>query len=287
MKHAFLVMIILAGLTPPGGAEMYKWIDEKGTIYFTDDFSNVPEKYRLETESRKTPEEIPSPEVKEKSLFLQPPKGSGPQGSQGFEVPLLRRHELLISEVILNGRVRRNFIVDTGASFTLISRETTAALDLAIDESTPFIPVSTASSILLAPLVTLKSVQVGNAVAENVEALVHTMPSGQEGLLGNSFLGKFRVVLDSLNGRMTLYSVQGMPTPDRPGGYGREYWSGRFRFFHRILEDLKTARKNYERQGGRSSELICVNNGIRYFEDQLSELERKASFAGVPRNWRE
>jgi hypothetical protein len=126
---------------------------------------------------------------------------------------------------------------------------------------------------------------VGKAEVENVDVLIHDMPSGG-GLLGNSFLNRFKVVLDSIHGKMTLYSAQGIPSPDRPGGYGSDHWIGQFRFYNRILEELQRAKKQYEGKGT-SSELSRVNGAIRYFENQLGELERRASYAGVPRNWRE
>jgi len=189
-------------------------------------------------------------------------------------------------EVLLNGRVKRNFIVDSGASYTLIDRGTARDLGITIDEYTPFIPVATVSDVILTPLVTLKSIQVGQAEVENVDALIYTMPSEKEGLLGNSFLGKFRVVLDSVNGKMTLHPVKGSPSPDRPGGYDRDYWAGRFRFLHYNIGVLRKLKTSYERKDART-ELNRVNNAIRYFENQLGDWERKASLAGVPHNWRE
>jgi clan AA aspartic protease (TIGR02281 family) len=176
--------------------------------------------------------------------------------------------------------------VDTGASFTLINRPTARELGITIDENTPFFPIFTASSLIITPLVTLQSIRVGEAEVENVDVLIHDMPSDSAGLLGNSFLNKFRVMLDSVNGKMTLYSMQGTPSPDRPGGYGRDFWVSQFRFYYRVLEDLRNIKRKYEGRGS-SSELTRVNNAIRYFENQLNEFERKASFAGVPRNWRQ
>ena len=51
-----------------GWAEIYKWVDEKGTVHFTEDPSTIPEKYREqareyqieneETRKKKTHEEI-------------------------------------------------------------------------------------------------------------------------------------------------------------------------------------------------------------------------------------
>jgi len=283
VKVILLFILILVVFISPSFGQVYKWVDEKGTIHFADDLSNIPENYRTEVETHKTPKEIPSLEKREK-----PPSPSAVKTSrvEGVEVNLLRRHEILLVEVILNNKVARNFIVDSGASFTLISRQTATELGLTIDDNTPIIPVSTVNDVILTPLVMLKSLRVGNAEVEDVEALVYTMPSDKEGLLGNSFLNKFRVVLDSINGKMTLYPLQGEPSPDRPGGYNRDYWVGQFRFYHRNLMELRKLKENYESRGVRTG-LNRVNNTVRYFESRLDELDRRASSAGVPRNWRE
>jgi len=286
MKVIFLFIFILVVSTSPSYGEVYKWVDEKGTVHFADDLSNIPENYRTDVETLKTPKELPSEGIREKSTSPSSPKPSRADRAEGIEVNLLRRHELLLVDVILNGKVPRQFIVDSGASFTLISRQTARELGLIIDDNTPIIPVSTVNDVILTPLVTLRSLRVGNAEVENVEALVYTMSSDKEGLLGNSFLNKFKVVLDSINGKMTLYPLQGEPSPDRPGGYSRDYWVGQFRFYNRNLMELKKLKANYESRGARS-ELNRVNNAIRYFENQLDELDRKASLVGVPRNWRE
>jgi clan AA aspartic protease (TIGR02281 family) len=267
--------------------ELYRWIDEKGTIHFTDDTSKIPDKFRSNAESRRSPKEAPPAEERERlipgavfSLPVNPPE------PKSIEVPLFRKHELLLTEVVLNGRVKRNFIIDTGASFSLINKQTASELGIVIDENTPVLMTTSVTDVVLTPLVTLKSMQVGSAEVENVEALVYTMASGTEGLLGNSFLNRFRVIVDSLQGKMTLVPHQGDPSPDRPGGYGKDYWVGRFRFYHGFLEQLKKAKAHYEIRMARS-ELNRVNNAIRYFENQLGELDRRASFAGVPRTWRE
>lgn len=38
-------------------AEIYKWVDEKGTVHFTEDPSTIPEKYRDKTDRRTTEED--------------------------------------------------------------------------------------------------------------------------------------------------------------------------------------------------------------------------------------
>jgi clan AA aspartic protease (TIGR02281 family) len=283
MSKAFFLVTILIALALPAGAEMYKWVDEKGTVHFTDDISSIPEKYREDVEERKTPTGKPSQEVREKPAPAPAQKISEPEG---FEVNLVRRHELWLSEVVLNDRLKRYFVVDTGASFTLISRQIADELGIIMGENSPSIPASTVSGFILTPLVTLSSIRVGKAEIKDVDVAVYTMPSGNDGLLGNSFLNKFRVMIDSVNGKMTLHSLQGIPSPDRPGGYGKDYWVGQFRFYNRNLAELKRLKSKYE-SGGGGSELKRVNSALQYFENRLSELERRASSAGVPRNWRE
>ncbi len=283
MRLILLCIALLAISIPFSHAEMYKWVDDKGTVHFTDDLSTIPEKYRENAETRKPPKEISTPQPREQPKPSLPGKATEPEG---ISVDLVRKHELLLAEVLLNGRIRQYFIVDTGASFTLINKPTAKELGITVDETTPFIPIYTASSLIFTPLVTLSSIRVGEAEAENVDVLIYNMPSESAGLLGNSFLNKFKVVIDSMNGKMTLHSMQGTPSPERPGGYKRDYWVGQFRFYNQNLEQLKKLKSKIESKGA-SGELVRVNNAIRHFENQLNELERKASFAGVPRNWRQ
>jgi len=283
MSKTFFLLAILIALALPASAEMYKWVDEKGTVHFTDDISSIPEKYRENVEERETPKGTPDQEVREKSAPASAQETSEPEG---FEVDLVRRHELWLAEVILNDRLKRYLVVDTGASFTLISRQVADELGIIIGENSPSIPARTVSGFILTPLVTLSSIRVGKAEIKDVDVAVYTMPSGNDGLLGNSFLNQFRVMIDSVNGKMILNSLQGIPSPDRPGGYGKDYWVGQFRYYNRNLAELKRLKMNYERSGG-GSELRRVNSALQYFENRLSELERRASFAGVPRNWRD
>jgi len=143
----FSVLVLLVLETPCFG-QMYKWVDEKGTVHFTDDLSKVPEKYRREAESRKTIEETSAPEPSQKPM--SPASGKVPEVA-GYEVDLIRRHELWLAEVTLNERVGRYLIVDTGASFTLINQQTASELGVLVDENTPVIPGTTVSGTILTP----------------------------------------------------------------------------------------------------------------------------------------
>jgi len=63
-------LLILIGLifycAVSWGQEIYQWMDEKGTVHFTDDLSLVPERYRNQVQKKKPPKEpspYPSPQV--------------------------------------------------------------------------------------------------------------------------------------------------------------------------------------------------------------------------------
>lgn len=49
MTKSALVLILLLVMQPVM-AETYKWVDKRGTVSYTDDLSNVPEKYRSKVE---------------------------------------------------------------------------------------------------------------------------------------------------------------------------------------------------------------------------------------------
>jgi hypothetical protein len=56
-----LGLFILAGLVMSSalamGQEAYRWVDEKGTIHFADDLSQIPEKYVDQVQKKKFPQE--------------------------------------------------------------------------------------------------------------------------------------------------------------------------------------------------------------------------------------
>lgn len=61
LKNYFLWIILLAVfiyIPSSFSGEIYHWVDEKGTIHFTDDISKIPEQYSSQTERIEVPEEI-------------------------------------------------------------------------------------------------------------------------------------------------------------------------------------------------------------------------------------
>jgi chromosome segregation ATPase len=63
MKRTMLI-ILIGMITLPfvaGGQQIYQWVDEKGTVHFTDDISLVPEKYQDQIKEKKMLKEPASP----------------------------------------------------------------------------------------------------------------------------------------------------------------------------------------------------------------------------------
>jgi len=56
MKRIFFILLFLFS-AEFSFAEVYKWVDEKGVVHFTDDFIQIPEKYRPQIERLGTSEE--------------------------------------------------------------------------------------------------------------------------------------------------------------------------------------------------------------------------------------
>ena len=60
MKRILLILLsILIAEVSFGG--VYKWVDEKGVVHFTDDATQIPEKYRRAIEERSVQEETKEP----------------------------------------------------------------------------------------------------------------------------------------------------------------------------------------------------------------------------------
>ena len=67
MKRSILLILVFLILSSPlvFGQEIYQWVDEKGTVHFTDDFGQIPEKYQDQVRKKETPPEpAPSPSIR-------------------------------------------------------------------------------------------------------------------------------------------------------------------------------------------------------------------------------
>lgn len=101
-----------------------------------------------------------------------------PQSDHTFVVP-----------AVVNGRYMANFLVDTGASYTVITPQMAQQLGIKIPADHPTLPVTTANGTLNAPIITLRNVNLGGITVNGVEAVVTDLGDAPQlsGLLGMSF----------------------------------------------------------------------------------------------------
>ena len=127
---------------------------------------------------------------------------------QGWKVavPLIRAGNALLVRALMNGRREVLFVVDTGASLTTISTGLARELGISFGSGSPMVTFATASGIIRAPVASVESIQVGGAEAREVQVAVLDLPGALQvvGLLGNTFLSRFHVQLDAMQGVLTL-----------------------------------------------------------------------------------
>jgi aspartyl protease family protein len=101
---------------------------------------------------------------------------------------------------------RIQMALDTGATYTMIPWDIAEALGYEPALSKRKVTITTASGVEKAPLLTVDTISVLGKEAKNVECVVHDLPeiSRVDGLLGLSFLKRFKVCLDFRNGILEM-----------------------------------------------------------------------------------
>ncbi len=110
---------------------------------------------------------------------------------------------IILPEVNINNRLSLSMLLDTGASYMVITQKQANALGLRHFKT---VKLSTANGIVSGKLTKLKSVRVGNSVTHDVEAVIlPDATSGRvQGILGLSFLRNYKYTIDRRNSLLIL-----------------------------------------------------------------------------------
>ena len=128
-------------------------------------------------------------------------------GVGGREVPLEGDGKTWTVRATLNGSVQGQFLLDTGATYCVISQG--IARRLGLRTSGEHITVVTANGQMSVPLVTIRYFDLGSNRARDVKAVIHdSVAPPLDGILGLSFLNNFAYVIDAKQRLVRL----------RPGG---------------------------------------------------------------------
>ena len=275
MRVVVLIGVMLLLPLSVAMGKIYKWVDQNGAVHFTDNPDAIPIPYRDQIETSSEPD-LPLPQPQPPAPQAVPVRT--PRPPQGIVVPLQRAGNAMLVQVLLNGFVRAPLIVDTGASFTVIS--TASARRLGIDlKRAAVIPMQSVSGPFMARLTKVRSLSVGGARVDDVEVIVHdTSPGKNVGLLGMSFLDSFQVTISAASNAMRLTPLHPNANSKWFGGRPENWWKRKFRFYRQQLAQIDAYLA--------SKPMPELEQTRRYFRAELASLERRASRAAVPRHWR-
>ena len=119
--------------------------------------------------------------------------GDRPEGvSRHVEVVTnMQLNSSLAVPTLINGKTMATFLVDTGASYTVITPRMAKKAGIVITADTPRISMATANGVVQAPLVTLDKIAIGQVEVENIQVVVQPLGGANDvllaGLLGMNF----------------------------------------------------------------------------------------------------
>jgi len=124
--------------------------------------------------------------------------------SPGHAIPLRGGGTHLIVDGTLNGTLSGPMLVDTGASYCVLTRKTARRLGL-VPRGRRTIPVTTANGRIEAGVVALDAVELRDARLAGVDAVVmDAVEPPFIGIIGLNFLTRFRFSVDATEGVLRL-----------------------------------------------------------------------------------
>ncbi len=189
---ATLILISLF-LAPPTFADIYYWIDDQGTQYYTTRLESIPEPFRSKAIPLSLPTSPPvPPEITPRSL------------QKGLtRIPFTLGSPVLVSAKI-NGGGPITLILDTGADRTMVAPSALSRLGISFENALPGM-VKGVTGASYAEAVWVNSVEVEEARVGPLLIIVHEANlQGVDGLLGRDFLANFNVTIDSKEQLVTL-----------------------------------------------------------------------------------
>jgi hypothetical protein len=182
-------------LASPAWAQLYRWTDAAGTVYYTTDLATIPAAYR------DSARDIGAPQP-------GPPQPSPPPASAGVVIPYTGGP--LMVDASING-VPLRLLLDTGADRTLISPVAMARAGFDVTRGTP-VQLRGVTGDAVAVLVSVPRLDLAGTRVGPVAVIVHTVNAltGQsvDGLLGRDVLDAFTLTVDSAGQRAILVPRQ-------------------------------------------------------------------------------
>ena len=183
-----LSLVASAFLAVPAHANVYQWVDERGTLHFSSEPAEASEARTV------TP--------REEGIRVFRALGNVSREPARFKVPYEDEGNLIKVIVRLNNRVSVPCYVDTGSTGLVLPQSAVAQLGLDPRASGATAMLSTAVGRVEVPALKLESVRLGQAEVVDLWAMV--APALEVGLLGGDFLNRFSYSVDPETQMLTL-----------------------------------------------------------------------------------
>lgn len=193
---ALAMLLISGGSAFADGSFVYRWEDDNKAIHVTNQLTGVPLKYRDEAKRMKM--------VTIKSIDHTPMLGPARVDGSG-EISFDKSKPMVIVSALINRKVTRNAIIDTGSEWVVITSKFARALGLDIQTLRKG-NFRVFGGSVKAPVVRLQSVRVGPAIAKNVDAAIIDFEGRGEvsAIIGMNFLSRFVFEIDHAKGTLTF-----------------------------------------------------------------------------------
>jgi clan AA aspartic protease (TIGR02281 family) len=192
LKVIFLVLSFAwASLLNDAFADVYVWKDRNGTTHLSDNFADVPPEYG-DTYHR----------------TAAPPLSNSTGNIGSIVIPFERTSEgLIVVTVVLNERVKAKMVLDTGANIVVVTEDLSRRLNQEPSPGDEVARFLTNCGEVEGRHLIIKRIALGDAWKEDVPSVVAVNSialKGFDGLLGLSFLGDFKMMIDYQRGSILL-----------------------------------------------------------------------------------
>jgi clan AA aspartic protease (TIGR02281 family) len=128
--------------------------------------------------------------------------GADPGQAAREPMPPGGRLRPIIVEALLNRQVSAPLMLDTGATYTVLTKQTAYDLGITRLERLPKHSFLTPGGPIQSPVTTLKWLRVGTAEAQDVAVAIDAEGHLPLGLLGMTFMRHFKVTVDQVQGQV-------------------------------------------------------------------------------------
>jgi Aspartyl protease len=277
--------------------ELYRWLDDKKIIHFSDNPHSIPEKYRRDAEKRFFPPSPPAlvPISQDDSQRSTEPTQSPPS------VPFFQVSRGILVDGFINQKGPVQLIVDQGIMITILPAFMAAELGITLKNSLP-LRLEGIRGLSSGHLVTIDSLRLGDVEMNDFEVALSESVASANGFLGRDFLDLFRVHMDFKLKRMEL-----MPGDGPYDGLSPEWWQEKFRFYRGLKQtyEKQIRQRNeaynnlqrlgpFEYEGDFVAALEQIRKEIKTYQgyvhlvtQKIDDLHRRAGYVALPRELRE